>query len=100
MEKLALNISKKASETLQDQVLWYIQNCGYSFARTLLKNFWTDVDKLCLTPTIGRQIPAKGKHEYRVYISHKKCLVKYWYNSRSLYVTEIVFTDTHSPRMF
>jgi len=51
-------------------------------------------------PTIGRKTNIPNKHEIRVFISNKKCLIKYWYNTHTLYVVDIVFTDTHSPRFF
>lgn len=51
-------------------------------------------------PTIGRKTNIPNKHEIRVFISNKKCLIKYWYNTRTLYVVDIVFTDTHYPRFF
>ena len=100
MENLRLRISEKASDRLQDQVKWYIENAGYSFAKTMLDEFWNDVDRLCLMPTIGRKTDIPSKHEIRVFVSNKKCLIKYWFNTRSLYVVDIVFTDTHSPRFF
>ncbi len=100
MENLRLRISEKASDRLQDQVKWYIENAGYSFAKTMLDEFWNDVDRLCLMPTIGRKTDIPSKHEIRVFVSNKKCLIKYWFNTRSLYIVDIEFTDTHSPRFF
>ena len=100
MENLRLRISEKASDRLQDQVKWYIENAGYSFAKTMLDEFWNDVDRLCLMPTIGRKTDIPSKHEIRVFVSNKKCLIKYWFNTRTLYIVDIVFTDTHSPRFF
>lgn len=100
MQNHCLKISAKASDKLQDQVKWYVENAGISFAQTLLTEFWKDVDCLCAMPTIGRKTDLPGKREIRVFISNKKCLIKYWYNTRTLYVVDIVFTDTHSPRFF
>lgn len=100
MQNHRLKISEKASDKLQDQVKWYVENAGISFAQTLLTEFWNDVDRLCAMPTIGRKTGLPGKHEIRVFISNKKCLIKYWYNTHTLYVVDIVFTDTRSPRFF
>lgn len=100
MYNLRLKISEKASDKLQDQVVWYVENAGTSFAQTLLTELWNDVDRLCTMPTIGRKTGLPSKHEIRVFISNRKCLIKYWYNTRTLYVVDIVFTDTHSPRFF
>ncbi len=100
MESLRLRISERASDRLQDQAKWYIENAGYSFVKTMLDEFWNDVDRLCVMPTIGRKTDIPGKHEIRVFISNKKCLIKYWFNTRTLYIVDIVFTDTHSPRFF
>ena len=100
MQNHRLKISEKASDKLQDQVQWYVENVGYSFAQTLLTEFWNDVDRLCAMPTIGRKTDIPSKHEIRVFISNKKCLMKYWFNTCTLYVVDIVFTDTHSPRFF
>lgn len=100
MENLCLKISEKASDKLQDQVKWYEGQFMFSFAETMLREFWEDVDRLCAMPTIGRKTNTPSRHEIRVFISNKKCLIKYWYNTRTLYVVDIVFTDTHSPRFF
>lgn len=100
MQNHRLKISEKASDKLQDQVKWYVENASISFAQTLLTEFWNDVDRLCAMPTIGRRTNIPSKHEIRVFISNKKCLIKYWYNTRTLYVVDIIFTDTHSPRFF
>ncbi len=66
----------------------------------MMKNIMDDIDALCETPTIGRLMANEGRHQYRVFVSKKKCIIKYWYNSRTLYIVDIVFTDTHSPRIF
>lgn len=100
MERLRLSISKQAARKLEAQVAWYEGQYMFSFAKTMLKHFWSDVDRLCATPTIGRKTNLPSRHEIHVLISNKKCLIKYWYNSRTLYVVDIVFTDTHSPRFF
>lgn len=100
MQSLRLSISKHAAKKLESQVLWYEEQFMFSFAQTLLTEFWNDVDRLCMMPTIGRKTDIPSKHEIHVFISNKKCLIKYWYNTRTLYVVDIVFTDTHSPRFF
>ena len=100
MENLRINIGKHAAKKLESQVSWYEEHQMFSFALTLLTEFWNDVDRLCAMPTIGRETGLRGKHEIRVFISNKKCLIKYWYNTRTLYVVDIVFTDTHFPRFF
>ena len=100
MQNLGLKISEKASDKLQDQIAWYEGQFMFSFAQTLLTEFWNDIDRLCTMPTIGRKTDIPSKHEIHVFISNKKCLIKYWYDTRTLYVVDIVFTDTHSPRFF
>lgn len=100
MENLRINIGKHAAKKLESQVSWYEEHQMFSFALTLLTEFWNDVDRICAMPTIGRKTGLRGKHEIRVFISNKKCLIKYWYNTHTLYVVDIVFTDTHSPRFF
>ena len=100
MQSLRLNIGKHAAKKLESQVLWYEGHFMFSYAETLLTEFWSDVDRLCAMPTIGRKTDIPSKHEIHVFISNKKCLIKYWYNTRTLYIVDIVFTDTHSPRFF
>lgn len=100
MEKLAIRISRQAAKAVSNQIIWYIANRDKSFAKTLSENITTDIEAIASTPSIGRVIPSKGNREYRVFISHKKCLIKYWYNSRTLYVVNIIFTDIHTPRIF
>lgn len=100
MEKLEIRILPQAAMKLSQQAEWYFNKCGNSFSITLIKNTVSDIEAIASMPTIGRNIPTRGKREYRVFISHKKCLIKYWYSPRTLYVVDIVFTDTHSPRFF
>lgn len=66
----------------------------------MMTNVMEDIELLCSMPSLGRQIPTKGKREYRVFVSRKKCLLKYWYDDNMLYVVNVIFTDTHSQRMF
>lgn len=100
MEKLEVRILPSAAMKLSRQVEWYYNNKGKSFSVSLMKNTLSDIDAISVMPDIGRSLPIVGKRKYRVFISHKKCLIKYWYSSRTLYITDIVFTDTHSPRFF
>lgn len=100
MEKLAIRISRQAAKAVSNQMLWYTANRDKSFVKTLSENITTDIEAIAATPSIGRVIPSTGKREYRVFVSHKKCLIKYWYNSKTLYIVNIIFTDTHSPRLF
>jgi len=100
MEKIKVRILPSAATKLSRQAEWYHNYRGESFAVTLIQNTLSDIDLISTMPTIGRIIPTKGKREYRVFISHKKCLIKYWYSSKTLYIVDIVFTDTHSPRFF
>ena len=100
MEKLEIRILPKAAMIISQQAEWYHNNRGESFSVTLIKNTVSDIEAIASMPTIGRNIPTRGKREYRVFISRKKCLIKYWYNSHTLYVVDIVFTDMHSPRFF
>lgn len=100
MEKLEIRILPQAAMIISQQAEWYHNNRGESFSVTLIKNTVSDIEAIASMPTIGRNIPTRGKREYRVFISHKKYLIKYWYSSCTLYVVDIVFTDTHSPRFF
>lgn len=100
MEKLVVRLSKIASKAMSNQILWYYSNRDQSFVKTLVENISKDIDSIALMPTIGRVIPTKGNREYRVFVSHKKCLIKYWYNSKTLYIVNLIFTVTHSPRIF
>lgn len=100
MEKLVAKIEKRAATKLSRQILWYEENRDVSFSKTMMRNVLADLDALCASPHIGRIVPQKGKREYRVFVSNKKCIIKYWFNPRTLYVVDIVFTDTHSPRFF
>lgn len=100
MESLRINIGKYAAKKLESQVSWYEEHYMFSFAQTLLIEFWDDVDRLCAMPTIGRKTNIPSKHEIRVFVSNRKCLIKYWFNTRTLHVVDIAFTNTHSPRFF
>lgn len=100
MAKLVVSLQSRAKKRINAQAEWYHVNRDDSFTRTMLRNLADDIDALCATPSIGRKIPYATRHEYRVFVSKKKCIIKYWFNSRTLYIVDIVFTDTHSPRFF
>lgn len=100
MAKLVASLSNRAKNCINAQAMWYHVNRDDAFTRTMLKNITEDIDALCDTPTIGHMISEGGKHQYRVFVSKKKCIIKYWFNTRTLYVVDVIFTDTHSPRIF
>lgn len=100
MAKLVASLSDRAKNRINAQAMWYHVHRDDSFTRTMLKNITDDIDALCCAPTIGRMLPDCGKRQYHVFISKKKCIIKYWFNSRTLYVVDVIFTDTHSPRIF
>ena len=100
MAKHLIHIHPRAKDRLNKQVQWYRVYRDESFVKTMLRNIVADIETLRNMPTIGCIVPTKGRHEYRMLISHKKCLIKYWYNSRSLYIVDITFTEAHSPRIF
>lgn len=95
-----LKVTKKASCKIEAQSIWYYQHRDRQFVKTMLKNIADDIELLLSMPTIGKKIETRGKHEYRVFVSRKKCLIFYWYDDKILSVTNILFTDTHTPRLF
>ena len=100
MEARRLNISKVASRKLYAQSQWYYEHRDASFVRTMLQHFESDVTTLRHTPTIGKKFSHSAKREYRAYVSNHKCIIIYRYTTRTLYITDLVFTDTHSTRLF
>lgn len=100
MEARKLRMSKRALGKLAAQLDWYYGQCMYSFAESMEGNLFADIDVLCLTPTIGRLLKKVNRKEYRVFVSHKLCIIVYRYSAKTLYVEDLIFTDTHSPRIF
>ena len=90
-------MSKRAYAKLRAASDWYIANCGESFSVTLHKNVNKGMEQIRRTPTIG-VVMKDGKH--RAYIPHKKSIIVYHYTSRTLYVDDLVLTDTHKVRLF
>lgn len=95
MEMRKLEIAKRASMKLLAQAMWYREHCGGAFVSTLMETIFDDLDALCQTPTIGRVYTIKGKHDYRSFVSRRKCIIKYWYTGKSLYVVDFVFTNVN-----
>ncbi len=94
MECLRISISKKAVYRLNAQSAWYRENCGSAFAMTMLENFEKTVEILRTMPTAGKKHYATEKHQYYAMMAHKKCMVIYRYSQTTLFVTDILFTDT------
>lgn len=86
-------MAKRASGKLLAQAMWYRKHRDGSFVATLMANLFDDLDALCQTPSIGKVVAMKGRHEYRSFVSHRKCIIKYWYTTRALYVVDIVFIE-------
>lgn len=89
-----VSISKKAVYRLNAQSAWYKENCGSDFAKTMLENFERTVDVLRTMPTIGKKHYVTSGHQFYAVMAHKKCKVIYRYSQTTVFVTDIVFTDT------
>lgn len=82
------------------QLDWYFGRFMYSYVESLESNLFADIDALCIAPTIGRVLKKVKQREYRVFVSRRSCLIVYRYTSRTLFVEDLIFTNTHSPRIF
>lgn len=63
-------------------------------------NLFADMDVLCASPTIGRFLRKVNGKEYRVFVSHRLCIIVYRYTAKTMFVEDLVFTNTHNPRIF
>lgn len=95
MEARRLEISKRATRKLLAQAMWYHENRDDSFTNSMMNHIFNDINALCKTPTIGRTISSIGRHKYHTFISNHKCIIKYWYTQKALYVVDLIFTDTN-----
>lgn len=98
MECLGAKTEVRVFRKLNNATLWYLENRDSTFVETMLKNYQEAVTALSLTPTIGRVVRKTSTREYRSYVVHKKCILVYWYNSKTVYITDLIFTDTFKDR--
>lgn len=98
MEHLGVKTEARVFRKLNNATLWYMENRDSSFVKTMLKNYQKAVTTLSYIPTIGSVVRTTPTREYRKYIAHKKCVLIYWYDSKTLHITDIIFTDTFKER--
>lgn len=98
MERLGVKTEARVFRKLNNATLWYLENLDSSFVKTMLKNYQEAVTIISCIPTIGRVAKKTATREYRTYVVHKKCIIVYWYNSKTLHITDIIFTDTFKER--
>lgn len=98
MERLSIKTEARVFRKLNNATLWYLENLDCSFVETMLKNYQEAVSTLSYIPTIGRVARKTATREYRTFVAHKKCIIVYWYNSKALHITDIIFTDTFRER--
>lgn len=98
MERLSVKTEARVFRKLNNATLWYLENLDRSFVETMLKNYQEAVTALSYIPTIGRVVRKTSTREYRTFIAHKRCILVYWYNSKNLHITDIIFTDTFKER--
>ncbi|MCQ2202353.1 MAG: hypothetical protein MJZ27_09735 [Bacteroidales bacterium] len=98
MESLSVKTEARVIRKLNNATLWYLENRDRSFVETMLKNYQEAVVSLSHTPTMGNVVRKNQTREYRTYVVHKKCILVYWYNSKNLYITDLIFTNTFKDR--
>lgn len=98
MERLSVKTDARVFRKLNNATLWYLANRDNSFVETMLKNYREAVMALSYTPTIGRVERRTSTREYRSFVVHRKCIVVYWFNSKTLYIKDLIFTDTFKER--
>jgi plasmid stabilization system protein ParE len=75
MEKLEIRILPQAAMKLSRQAEWYFNKCGKSFSITLIKNTVSDIEAIASMPTIGRNIPTRGKRDLVQYSLNLKLAI-------------------------
>lgn len=98
MERLGVKTEARVIHKLNNATLWYMANRDVSFVKAMLKNYQKAVATLSYIPTMGRVVRRTSTREYRTYVAHKKCILVYWYNSKTLHITDIIFTDTFKDK--
>lgn len=100
MERHSVKTEARVFRKLNNAALWYLENRDGRFAKTMLKNYQEAVAVLSYTPSIGSVVRKTSTREYRTYVAHKKCILVYWFNSKTLYITDLIFTDTFKERFY
>lgn len=98
MERLIVKTEARVFRKLNNATLWYLENRDDSFVKTMLNNYQEAVTALSYTPTMGSVVRKTSTREYRTYVAHKKCILVYWFNNKTLYITDLIFTDTFKER--
>lgn len=73
------------------QIIWYAENAGTSFIKTMLKNLQNDIHTLSSMPSIGKKKYEADGHQYYTFPSKKKAEIIYWFDDETLYIADVVF---------
>ena len=92
MAQLVVKWSNRALRKLDDQSLWYLANCGEIFVKTFVENVRNSVETISGMPGIGVLRKQTSTRTYRLYHHHPKCAIYYCYNTKEVYIVDLIFT--------
>lgn len=94
-----IHLSKASKNKLLRQSIWYMANKGESFVRTMMKNINKDIITLSEMPQIGKPCYiADGIQMYKM-PSKKKAVIIYSFTHTDLYIADILFANTNTPKI-
>lgn len=89
MRKLRVLPSCRAK--INKQIIWYLDNAGMSFVKTMTKNLNRDFNALAFMPTIGKKYKFINGRQYYTFPSKKKADIIYWMDDETLYIVDVIF---------
>lgn len=93
MAQLVVKWSKKALKKFDDKAIWYLANCGETFVKTFVSDIENTIGTISAMPGIGVEMKQTTQRTYRLYHNHPHCSIYYSYDSKSITVLDIIFTE-------
>lgn len=86
-----VKVLPKCQGKINKQILWYKNNAGMSYARTMINNLQRDLFTLASMPTIGKKLKVSNGQQFYVMPSKKKAEIIYRFDDETLYITDVIF---------
>lgn len=93
MAQLVVKWSKKALKKFDNKAIWYLANCGETFVKSFVGDIENTIVTISTMPGIGVVMKQTTLRTYRLYHNHPHCSIYYSYDSKSITVLDLIFTE-------
>lgn len=93
MAQLVVKWSKKALKKFDDKAVWYLANCGETFVKAFVSDIESTIGTISAMPGIGIEMKQATLRTYRLFHNHPHCSIYYSYDSKSIMVLDLIFTE-------